>query len=77
MRSSLVGKIETRDATDVDHTTDALERGDISGLPTCNTRSTDPMSIPISNDEDVTTARRWPYLSRFSTFRRMFLSIEP
>ena len=47
------------------------------GLPTCNTKSTEPMSIPISRDEEVTTARRWPSLSLRSTSNRMFLSIEP
>ena len=47
------------------------------GLPTCNTRSTEPMSIPISSEEEVTTARKWPYLSFFSTSKRMFLSMEP
>ena len=47
------------------------------GLPTWRTRSTEPMSIPISSEEEVTTARRWPYFNFFSTSRRMFLSIEP
>ena len=41
------------------------------------TMSTEPMSIPISSDDDVTTARKWPSLSFLSTSRRILLSIEP
>ena len=56
----------------------ALQGGrDVPGLPTWMTRSTLPMSIPISKDEEVTTARSSPCFRRCSTSSRIFLSIEP
>ena len=47
------------------------------GEPTCTTRSTEPMSIPISRLDEDTTARNRPFFRRFSTSSRMDLSMEP
>ena len=47
------------------------------GDPICITMSTEPMSIPISSDDEVTTARKWPNFSFLSTSSLILLSIEP
>ncbi len=49
----------------------------LPGDPICITKSTLPMSIPISREEEETTARNLPSFNRDSTSNLIFLSIDP
>ena len=51
----------------------AIEPGD----PTCMTRSTEPMSIPISKLDEDTTHLSNPFLSLLSTSSLIALSMDP